>query len=151
MLCVVVYVAVCRRVGVGVWVCVCVCVCVRACVCACMRDGYIHILKSIQSKKNSFVCILINVIDCVNQRHPPSPVQIAALHQRMQDITHAAYLCGTNVICYQEAWSKYNHETQPPCIHFNNVGTRNVHWNLPVKDMVGRGPTKCFACSSNRF
>ena len=36
-----------------------------------------------------------------------TPLQIAALHQRMQDMTHAAYLCGTNVICYQEAWSEF--------------------------------------------
>lgn len=33
--------------------------------------------------------------------------QVEALHQRiLHEITEAAYLCGTNVICYQEAWSE---------------------------------------------
>lgn len=37
--------------------------------------------------------------------------QIEALHQRVvTDMTEAAYLCGTNVVCYQEAWSKLNNK-----------------------------------------
>ncbi len=34
-------------------------------------------------------------------------MQIAALHERIGEMTKAAYLCGTNVICYQEAWGKF--------------------------------------------
>ena len=36
---------------------------------------------------------------------PYNVMQIAALHQRIGDITLAAYYAGTNVLCYQEAWS----------------------------------------------
>ena len=50
------------------------------------------------------VAVVQNAI--VRPTSEPVKDQIAALHQRMQDITHAAYLCGTNVICYQEAWSE---------------------------------------------
>lgn len=49
------------------------------------------------------VAVVQNAI--VKPTTDPIKDQIAALHQRMQDITHAAYLCGTNVICYQEAWT----------------------------------------------
>lgn len=36
----------------------------------------------------------------------PVKEQIEALHQRvLREMTEAAYLCGTNVICYQEAWT----------------------------------------------
>ena len=35
----------------------------------------------------------------------PVVEQRAAIHARIQDITHAAHLCGVNVICYQECWS----------------------------------------------
>ena len=29
-----------------------------------------------------------------------------ALYDRIKEITHTAWLCGVNVICYQEAWSE---------------------------------------------
>ena len=42
-------------------------------------------------------CVCVCVCVCV---------QRAAIVERLQEMTHAAYLCGVNVICYQEACSE---------------------------------------------
>ena len=33
-------------------------------------------------------------------------LQLSALHSRIKEITDAAALCGVNIICFQECWSK---------------------------------------------
>lgn len=32
--------------------------------------------------------------------------QVAAAHRRMEAIVEVAAMCGVNIICFQEAWSK---------------------------------------------
>lgn len=32
--------------------------------------------------------------------------QVTALHRRMEAIVDVAAMCGVNIICFQEAWSK---------------------------------------------
>ena len=32
--------------------------------------------------------------------------QVAALHRRMEAVVEVAAMCGVNIICFQEAWSK---------------------------------------------
>lgn len=49
----------------------------------------------------------------------PVPKQLEALHQRIGTLIHAAYLCGCNIICLQEAWHMpfafCTREKQPWC------------------------------------
>ena len=45
----------------------------------------------------------------------PAP-QRAAIVERLKEMTHAAYLCGVNVLCYQEACSESSQTPFPPSL-----------------------------------
>lgn len=72
-------------------------------------------------------------------------IQLEAFHSRIGDIVKIASLCGVNVICFQEAWSKFdlsvkwqigdyiNHWLLGSCMHRHLVYVTNEEKYINLK------------------